>query len=90
MKQSFNKWALGEWDSCISSVFTMQHNSLLMNQKIDLVKKISENQQFFYEKITLMILLQTSKEKKKIQMTSTGHKRGDTTIDLTEIKRIIR
>ena len=44
----------------------------------------------FYEKITLMILLQTSKEKKKIQMTSIGHERGDTTIDLTEIKRIIR
>lgn len=42
MKGSFNKWALREWDSHISSVFTMQHNSLLMNQKVDLVK-IREN-----------------------------------------------
>ena len=37
-----------------------------------------------------MILLQTRKEKKKIQMTSIGHERGDNTIDLTEIKRLIR
>ena len=50
MKGSFNKWALGEWDSCISSVFTMQHNSLLMNEKIDLVKKIREN---WYEYLSI-------------------------------------